>query len=127
MHENDVTAIVIDSAIAIHKAIGPGLLETVYEVILARELTKRGLRCERQLPVPIVYDGVRFDEGFCVDLLVEDLVVVELKSVERIHPVHKKQLLTYLRLMDKRVGLLINFGEELLKDGITRVANRLGE
>jgi GxxExxY protein len=94
MHENDITGIVVDAAIAIHKGLGPGLLESVYEVVLARELTKRGLACQRQVTVPIVYEGVRFEEGFCADLLVEDLVVVELKSVENSHPVHKKQLLT---------------------------------
>jgi GxxExxY protein len=127
MHENDITGIVIEAAIAVHKGLGPGLLESVYEAVLSRELTKHGLRCDRQVVVPIIYDGVRFEEAFCVDLLVENAVIVELKSVERTNPVHKKQLLTYLRLMNKRVGLLINFGEELLKDGITRLVNQLPE
>jgi GxxExxY protein len=125
IHENDVTGIVIDAAIGIHKALGPGLLESVYEVVLAHELRKRGLKCERQVQVPIVFDGLRFEEGFCGDILVENLVIVELKSVEKTSPVHKKQVLTYLRLMNKRVGLLINFGEEYLKDGITRLVNQL--
>ncbi|HTQ38728.1 MAG TPA: GxxExxY protein [Pirellulales bacterium] len=127
MHENDITGIVIDAAIAVHKALGPGLLESVYEVVLAHELKKRGLKCERQAPIPVVYDNIRFDEGFCIDILVEDKVIVELKSVEKTIPVHKKQVLTYLRLTNKRVGLLINFGEEYLKDGITRLVNQLPE
>ncbi|MBW1868585.1 MAG: GxxExxY protein, partial [Deltaproteobacteria bacterium] len=98
---------------------------SVYEVILACSLSGRGLNVERQVPVPIVFDGMKFDEGFRADLIVEDKVIVELKSVEKIAPVHKKQLLTYLRLADKRLGLLINFGASLIKDGIFRVANRL--
>jgi len=127
MTENEVAKIVVDAAFKIHTALGPGLLESVYEVVLARELVKRGLRAERQLPVKILYDGVMFDEGFRMDLLVEGVVLVELKSVEQIAPVHKKQLLTYLRLADKRLGLLINFGEELIKNGISRVVNGLTE
>jgi len=101
------------------------LLETVYEVILAYALNKRGLKVERQVPVAIVFDGLRFDEGFRADLIVEDKVIVELKSVEKVIPVHKKQLLAYLRLTDKRLGLLINFGSELIRDGISRVVNNL--
>jgi len=101
------------------------LLESVYDVILAYALRSRGLNVERQKPIPIVFDGMKFDEGFRADLIVEDKVIVELKSVENIAPVHKKQLLTYLRLADKRLGLLINFGASLIKDGISRVANKL--
>ena len=125
MTENEIAKIVVDAAYHIHRRLGPGLLESVYEVILAYALSSRGLNVERQAPVPIVFDGIKFDEGFRADLIVEDKVIVELKSVEKIAPVHKKQLLTYLRLADKRLGLLINFGASLIKDGIFRVANRL--
>ena len=122
---NLISGTVVDAAYHIHSALGPGLLESVYEVILARELEKRGLQVERQKPVPIVFDGLRFDEGFRADLIVENCVVVELKSVEEIARVHAKQLLTYLRLLDFRLGLLINFGAPVIKDGIRRVVNRL--
>ena len=125
MTENEIAKIVVDAAYHIHRRLGPGLLESVYEVILAYALSSRRLNAERQVPVPIVFDGMKFDEGFRADLIVEDKVIVELKSVEKIAPVHKKQLLTYLRLADKRLGLLINFGASLIKDGIFRVANRL--
>ena len=125
MTENEIAKIVVDAAYHIHRRLGPGLLESVYEVILAYALSSRGLNVERQAPVPIVFDGMKFDEGFRADLIVEDKVIVELKSVEKIAPVHKKQLLTYLRLADKRLGLLINFGASLIKDGIFRVANGL--
>lgn len=125
--ENDLSREIVDAAFHIHQELGPGLLESVYEAILARELTKRGLRVVRQHPVPIVYDGLEFDEGFRADLIVDDLVIVELKSVEQLAPTHKKQLLTYLRLADKRLGLLINFGAVLIKDGIHRVVNGLPE
>ena len=125
MTENEIAKIVVDVAYHIHRRLGPGLLESVYEVILAYSLSGRELNVERQVSVPIVFDGMKFDEGFRADLIVEDKVIVELKSVEKIAPVHKKQLLTYLRLADKRLGLLINFGAALIKDGIFRVANRL--
>jgi GxxExxY protein len=126
MHElDDITGAIIDEAIKIHKELGPGLLESVYEVVLARALERRGLRVERQKPVRFEYDGMIFEEGFRVDLLVEDMVVVELKSIETLHPVHGKQLLTYLRLMNLPVGLLINFGESTLKEGLHRVVNNL--
>ena len=115
----------MDAAFHIHKRLGPGLLETVYEVVLANVLQSRGLKVERQVPVAIVFDGIKFDEGFRADLIVEDKMIVELKSVENVAPVHKKQLLTYLRLTDKRLGLLINFGAELIRDGISRVVNGL--
>ncbi len=127
LHENEISGIVIDAAMQIHKRLGPGLLESVYEVILAYELRKRGLHCERQVPVPIVYDSIRFDEGFRIDLMVEEKVVVELKSIEQLTATHRKIVLTYLKLTDKRLGLLINFGSELLKDGITRLVNGLHE
>ena len=125
MTENEIAKIVVDAAYHVHRRLGPGLLESVYEVILVNSLSGRGLNVERQKPVPIVFDGMKFDEGFRADLIVEDKVIVELKSVEKTAPVHKKQLLTYLRLADKRLGLLINFGASLIKDGIFRVANRL--
>jgi GxxExxY protein len=127
MTENEIAREIVDSAFRVHTRLGPGLLESVYEVCLAHELKARGLAAVRQQPIPVVYDAIRFEEGFRADLIVEDKVIVELKSVERVSPVHKKQLLTYLRLADKRLGLLINFGDELIKDGITRIVNRLPE
>lgn len=105
--------------------IGPGLLETVYEAILVYELRKRGLQVERQVPVPVTWGTVRLDEGFRADLVVEQKLVIGLKAVERTAPIHSRQLLTYLRLMDKRLGLLIHFGERLIRDSIHRVANSL--
>lgn len=120
---NEITAEIIDAAYGIHKDLGPGLLESVYEAVLARVLERRGLTVERQRPVSFEYDGLRFEEGFRVDLLVDGRVVVELKCVEKLAPVHPKQLLTYLRLLDKPVGLLLNFGAATLKEGIKRVAN----
>lgn len=125
MDENEVATIIVDAAYHVHKELGPGLLESVYEVILAHALKKSGVKVERQVPLAIVFDGIKFDEGFRADLIVEDKVIIELKSVETIKSVHKKQLLTYLRLTDKRLGLLINFGSELIKNGISRVVNRL--
>jgi GxxExxY protein len=114
-------------AFKIHTTFGPGLLESVYETIMAYELEKRGLSVRRQQAIPVVYEQVRMDLGFRADLIVEGKVVVEIKSVEAIAPVHKKQLLTYLRLTDKRLGLLINFNVELIKNGISRVVNGLSE
>jgi GxxExxY protein len=111
MTENEISRQIVDAAFQIHTRLGPGLLESVYEVLMAHELRKRGLRVERQVPVRIAYDGIVFDEGFRADLIVEDLVIVELKSVERTAPVHGKQVLTYLRLTGKRLGMLVNFGE----------------
>ena len=125
--ENEIAKVVVDSCFHIHSRLGPGLLESVYEAVLAKDLARRGLRVSRQIPVPIVWDGLSFDEGFRADLIVGDKVIIELKSVERTPPVHAKQLLTYLRLLDKRLGLLVNFGAALMKDGITRVANGLPE
>ncbi|MCB1041942.1 MAG: GxxExxY protein [Acidobacteria bacterium] len=119
----EVASIVIDTALRLHRELGPGLLESVYEAILARMLEKAGLKVERQLPVPIHFQGITVDEGFRLDLLVNAQLVVELKSVESIHPVHPKQLLTYLRLLDLPLGLLINFGAPFLKDGLQRVVN----
>lgn len=106
MTENEIAKVIVDVAFYIHKKLGPGLLESVYEIILAHELKRRGLKVKNQVPVPVVYDNIKLDEGFRADLVVEDKVIVELKSVEKVVPVHKKQLLTYLRLADKRLGLL---------------------
>lgn len=117
---NRITGQVIDCAFAIHSTLGPGLLESLYEACLEHELKKRGLAVKRQLMVPVVYDGLKFDEGFRVDLLVEEDVVVELKAVEQLLPVHEAQLLTYLKLLRRRVGLLINFNTPKLKEGIRR-------
>jgi GxxExxY protein len=125
LRENELATEVVDGALRIHRALGPGLLESVYEVLLAHELASRGLRVERQKAVPIVYEGMHFETGFRADLVIEDLVIVEIKSVEIIAPVHKQQLLTHLRLADKRLGLLINFNVALIKQGITRIVNGL--
>ncbi len=127
MTENEIAKIIVDAAYHIHKRLGPGLLESVYEIILAHVLKERGLRVKRQVPIPIVYEGIKFEEGFRADIIVEDKVIVELKSVENVSPVYKKQLLTYLRLADMRLGLLINFGAVLIRDGISRVVNNLKE
>ena len=123
MTENEVATQIVDAAYRMHTSLGPGLLESVYEVVLASELENRGLRVVRQQAVPIVYEGTRIEVGFRADLIVEDKVIVEIKSVETVAPVHKKQLLTHLRLADKRLGLLINFNVVLIKDGIQRIAN----
>jgi GxxExxY protein len=125
MEIDDITGAIIDSALAIHRYPGPGLLESFYEAVLARALVRRGLRVRRQHPIMFQYDGMLFDEGFRADLFVEDQVIVELKSVERLARVHGRQLLTYLRLADRRVGLLINFGAPTLKEGLLRVVNDL--
>jgi GxxExxY protein len=127
MTENEIAKIIVDAAFQIHTELGPGLLESVYEAVLAAVLRRRGLRVERQVPVPIQFEELAFDEGFRADLIVEDKVIVELKSVEHTLPVHRKQVITYLRLADKRLGLLVNFGEALIKDGITRLVNGLAE
>ena len=127
VNENEIAQQIVDAAYKIHYTLGPGLLESAYQAILIYELQKRGLRIEAEKPVPVVYESIKLDVGFRADLIVEDKVIVELKSIEQIAPVHKKQLLTYLRLADKRLGLLINFGAPLIKDGITRIANHLEE
>ena len=123
MNENEIGAIVVDSAIHLHKTLGPGLLETVYEVTLARMLGKHGLTVERQVAVPISFEGETFEEGFRADLIINDKVILELKSVEGLNAAHKKQLLTYLKLADKKLGYLLNFGDELMKTGIVRIIN----
>ena len=127
MTENDIGTIVVETAIAIHRELGPGLLESVYEVILVHELLRRGLSVVRQHPIPIEYKGIRFDEGFRADILINDKVIVELKSAERVTAAHKKQVQTYLKLTGCKLGYLLNFGEALMKDGITRCVNGLEE
>lgn len=125
MTENEIGKIIVNTAIAIHRELGPGLLESVYEIVLAYELKQQGLFIERQLPVPIQYKGIQFDEGFRLDLMVDKKVIIELKAVEAINNAHKKQLLTYLKLTNKKLGYLLNFSEALMKDGITRTVNNL--
>ena len=127
MTENAIAKEIVDAAFRIHTTLGPGLLESVYDAVLAYELDRRSLRTVRQQPIPVVYENVRIDTGFRADLIVEDKVIVEVKSVELLAPVHRKQLLTYLRLADKRLGLLINFQVALIKDGIARIVNGLEE
>jgi GxxExxY protein len=119
----NIASAAIDCGFKLHEAIGPGLLESVYEVLLARSLEQAGFKVERQKPIPIKFNGVAFEQGFRADLIVESKLIIEVKSVERIAPVHGKQLLTYLRLMDLPLGLLMNFGEELFRTGVRRVAN----
>jgi len=123
--ENEIAKEVVDAALQIHRELGPGLLESVYEVLMADELRRRGLRVRRQVPVPIAYRGRTFTEGFRADLIVEDLVCVELKSVETFSKSDPKQLRTYLRLLDFKLGLLINFNAHLIKDGVIRIVNGL--
>ncbi|MGB0334455.1 MAG: GxxExxY protein [Opitutales bacterium] len=127
MDENEIGAEIIDAAVKIHQALGPGLLEHVYEVILAHQLEKRGLKVLRQVPVPIHFEGEYFDEGFRADLVVQDKVIVELKSIEQLHRSHNKQLLSHLKLTDKKLGFLLNFGAPLMKEGIARIVNNLPE
>ncbi len=127
MTENEVAKRIVDACYKIHTTLGPGLLETVYEAVLQHELKNRGLHTVRQSPVPITWEGVEFEEGFRADLIVNGLVIIELKSVERFAPVHAKQLLTYLKLTGMKLGLLVNFGEELIKNGIKRMVNGLQE
>ena len=127
MTENEIAKIVVDAAFSIHKHFGPGLHETVYEVCLLHEIKKRGLKVERQVAVKLEYDSIVFEEAFRADLIVENKVILEIKGVEELHPIHKKQLLTYLRLTNMRLGLAINFDAEFIRDGIARVVNGLPE
>lgn len=123
MTENELGRIIVDSAVQLHRDLGPGLLETVYEVILAKAIEARGLIVERQVRIPIQYRGIKFEEGFRADLIVDKKVIVELKSVESVSKAHKKQVLTYLKLTGLKLGYLLNFGEELMKEGISRIIN----
>jgi len=123
--ENEIARQIVDAAYKIHTTLGPGLFESVYEAVMAQELSKRGLQFVRQQPLPVVWENLHLEAGFRADLIVEDKVIVEIKSVDAIAPVHRKQLLTYLRLANKRLGILINFDVDLIKDGIARVVNGL--
>jgi GxxExxY protein len=125
MNENELSRIVVDKCLKIHKKLGPGLLESVYEEVLFYEFTRNSIPCERQVGIPVVYEDIKLDLGFRADMIIGDKVILELKSVENILPVHKKQLLTYLKLTGLRLGLLINFNVELIKNGITRIVNNL--
>ena len=125
MTENEIATQIIDSSLKIHRALGPGLLESVYEEALAYEFTKKNIAYSRQADIPVHYDGQKLGIGFRADLIIENKVIIELKSVENVQPVHKKQLLTYLKLTGLKLGLLINFNEALIKDGITRIVNGL--
>jgi len=123
MELNAITENIIGCAIRVHRTLGPGLLESTYEVCLIHELNKLGMRVQSQVVLPVVYDSIRLDAGYRIDLLVEDEIIVELKSVDSIHPIHEAQVISYLRLSGKKVGLLINFNVTLLKNGIKRLAN----
>ena len=125
MTENEIAAIVVDAALKIHRTLGPGLLESVYEAALCYEMQQRGFRVAKQVALPVYYENVKLELGFRVDLIVDEKVIIEIKSIEAPAPVHRMQLLTYLRLTGLRLGLLINFNVELIKDGIQRVVNRL--
>lgn len=123
MELNEITQTIIGCAIRVHKALGPGLLESTYEVCLVHELSKSGLKVRSQVALPVVYDGVTLDAGYRVDLLVEEMVIVELKAVESIHPIHEAQVISYLKLSGMKIGLLINFNVKMLTNGIRRLAN----
>jgi GxxExxY protein len=123
INENEIGRIIVDCAVRLHIALGPGLLETVYEVLLAHELQEAGLKVARQVSIPIEFHGIRFEEGFRADLVVEDKVILELKSVESVTKAHKKQVLTYLKLTGMKLGFLLNFGEATMKDDISRIIN----
>jgi GxxExxY protein len=125
MSENEIATIIVDCCYKVHVNLGPGLLESVYEEILTYELLKQGLKIKRQQPIPVIYETVKLDLGFRADLIVEDKVVIEIKSIETIAPVHGKQVLTYLRLTNLKLGILVNFNEALIKDGIKRIVNNL--
>ncbi len=125
MNENDISKIIVDCCFNIHRTLGPGLFESVYEEILSHELKKSNLKIERQKPLPVYYDGIELEVGFRTDIIVENKVIIEIKSIETISPVHKKQLLTYLRLSNMKLGLLVNFNSALIKHGITRIVNDL--
>ena len=125
MEPNEVSGRIVSAAIRVHRELGPGLLKNIYEACLLHELRKDGLRAENQVGLPVVYDSVRLETGYRIDLLVQETVIVEVKSVSGIEPIHKAQLLSYLRLSKLRLGLLLNFNVRLMKQGISRVVNRL--
>ncbi|MBN1352620.1 GxxExxY protein [candidate division KSB1 bacterium] len=123
MNENEIGSIILETAIYVHRTLGPGLFESVYETALHYKLAEKGLAVKKQVPIPVEFEGIRFDEGFRADIIVEDKVIIELKSIEKVTAVHKKQLLTCLKLSGLKLGYLINFNEKLLKTGITRIIN----
>lgn len=125
MNENEISKILVDCCFKVHTELGPGLLESVYEEVLSYEIIKRGLNLERQKGIPVVYNSIKMELGFRADIIVENKVIIELKSIEAIAPVHTKQVLTYLKLTGLKLGLLINFNEALIKDGIKRIVNNL--
>lgn len=125
MDINKISGEIVDAAIKVHSSLGPGLLESAYEACLKHELTKRGIKTESQVTLPITYDGIKIDAGYRIDLLVEDTVIIELKAVSELIPIHEAQLLSYLKLSKKPLGLLINFNVLRLKDGIKRMVNNL--
>ena len=125
MNINEISGQIVDAAMKVHTALGPGLLESAYEACLMHELKKRGLKVANQVPLPVFYDGIEMEIGYRIDLLVEDAVIVELKTVEKVVPIHEAQILSYLKMSGKKLGLLINFNVLLLKDGIHRFANKL--
>jgi len=127
MNENSIAAIIVDTSVRIHAELGPGLLENAYESVLAFELGKQGLSVERQVPIPLVWRGMMIEDSFRADIIINKKVIIEVKSIEKVNPVHKKQVLTYLRLTGMKLGLLLNFGEVLMKNGIFRVVNGLEE
>jgi GxxExxY protein len=127
MNENEVGTVVVDTAVEVHRQLGPGLLESVYTAVMAYELTTRGLIVQREVPIPFVYKNMTFNEGFRADLIINNIVLVELKSVEALSAAHRKQVQTYLRLTSMKLGYLLNFGAALMKDGIVRAVNRLPE
>ena len=122
---NTLTGKIVASAVRIHRALGPGLFESVYETVLARDLTDAGLRVEVQKPIPIRFENLYFENAFRADLVIEEALIIEIKSLTALAPIHEKQLLTYLRLLDYRVGLLLNFGAPMMRQGIKRIVNRL--
>lgn len=123
METNEITGAIVDAAIKVHRVLGPGLLESTYEVCLVRELSNRNIKVRRQVSLPVIYEGELIEAGYRIDLLVEEEVIVELKSVEKILPIHEAQLLSYLKLSNKKIGLLLNFNMQYLKNGIKRLAN----
>jgi len=125
MTENELSKIIVNTCYEIHVALGPGLFESVYEEILTYELTQKGLQLKRQKPIPVIWNDIKLDQGFRADLIVEDKLLIEIKSIETIAPVHYKQVLTYLKLTSIKLGLLINFNEVKIKNGITRLVNKL--
>lgn len=125
MTENQISKIIVEGALKVHKALGPGLLESAYEECLFYELTRTGLKVEKQKPLPLIYEDIKLDCGYRLDIIIENKVIIEIKAVDALHPVHMAQMLTYLKLSNCKLGLLINFNVELIKNGIKRIVNNL--